>query len=119
MNQYTKNVWKRNITAFLLSAGLLFGVSAAVLLLVTIGDLLGNALPYVMLVLAVFAIIWFLSIPIRDYLEDRENHKRYWELKDRERLAREAIKEEHNKKIKKMSEQMQVAHTVRKRDNLV
>lgn len=85
MNEYRKKELKKTITAFLLSAGLLTGASAAVCLLVFIGVILGAALPYVVLGICVFAVIWILSIPIKDILQDRENRKLYWEHKDRER----------------------------------
>lgn len=85
MNQYTKHIWKRNITAFLLSAGMLLLGIGGVYLLIFIGVLLGGYLPYVVATIFGFALVYMVSIPIRDVLEDRENAREYQRLKDEER----------------------------------
>lgn len=76
---------KRNITAFLLAAGMLsFGISG-VCLLIFIGVLLGGYLPYVVATIFGFALVYMVSIPIRDVLIDRENAIEYQKKKDEER----------------------------------
>lgn len=118
MNEYTKHVWKRNITAFLLSALVLLSVTGSILLIIWVGALLGNYLPYVALSVLLFAMVFMISIPMRQYLEDRENAKIYWAKKDKERLLREANKEKERLE-REVSEQMRAAHAVRKRDHLI
>lgn len=85
MNKYTKHVWNRNITAFLLAAGMLLLGIGGICLLIYIGVLLGGYLPYVVATTFGFGLVFLLSIPIRDALEDRENAKEYQRLKDEER----------------------------------
>lgn len=85
MNQYTKHVLKRNITAFLLAAGTILLALATILLIIWAAVLLQVYLPYIT-TLAIFLLFaFFLSIPIRDYLKDKENAREYQRLKDEER----------------------------------
>ena len=85
MNEYTKHIWKRNITAFLLALGILcFGVGG-ICLIIMIGVLLGGYLPYVVAATLLFGLVWMISLPIRDILQDKENAREYQRLKDEER----------------------------------
>lgn len=85
MDQSTRATLKRNITAFLIAAGLLSLGIGGTCLLIFIGVLLGGYLPYVVATIFAFALVWMVSIPIRDVLEDRENAREYQKLKDEER----------------------------------
>ena len=85
MNEYTKHVLKRNITAFLLACGMILLALATILLIIWAAVLLQVYLPYIT-TLAIFLLFaFFLSIPIRDYLKDKENAREYQRLKDEER----------------------------------
>ena len=85
MNEYTKQVLKRNITAFLLAAGTILLVTAAILLIIWAAVLLQAYLPYITTLVIFISFAFFLSIPIRDYLKDKENAREYQRLKDEER----------------------------------
>ena len=47
--------------------------------------LLQTYLPYITIGIVFFLFAFFLSIPIRDYLKDKENAREYQRLKDEER----------------------------------
>ena len=85
MNQYTKHVLKRNITAFLLAAGTILLVTAAILLIIWAAVLLQAYLPYITTLVIFISFAFVLSLPIRDYLKDKENAREYQRLKDAER----------------------------------
>ena len=85
MNEYRKKELKRNITAFLLAAGMLLSGIGGVCLLIWIGVALGGYLPYVVACVLGFVFIHAISIPIRDVLIDRENAREYQKKKDEER----------------------------------
>lgn len=85
MNEYRKKELKRNITAFLLAAGMLLSGIGGVCLLICIGVALGGYLPYVVACVLGFVFIHAISIPIRDVLIDRENAREYQKKKDEER----------------------------------
>lgn len=85
MNQYTKHVWKRNITAFLLSCGILCLLALVVLLLAFLASLFKEQLPYITTAILLFLFAFGLSIPIRETMKDKENAREYQRLKDEER----------------------------------
>ena len=66
---------KRNITAFLLSIGLILSSIIFLMGLVLFAISLGQYLPYVLIGLLFIGLAWILSIPIRDILEQREQRK--------------------------------------------
>jgi hypothetical protein len=80
---------KRNITAFLLAAGMLLLGVGGIYLIILIGVLLGASLPYVVAATLLFGLVWMISIPIRDILEQKELSKEYQKRKD-EKHKREA-----------------------------
>jgi membrane protein implicated in regulation of membrane protease activity len=80
-----KKELKRNITAFLLAAGMLLLGIGGICLLIFIGVLLGASLPYVVSTILLLGLVYAVSIPIRDVLEDRENAIEYQKKKDEER----------------------------------
>jgi uncharacterized membrane protein SpoIIM required for sporulation len=80
---------KRNITAFLLAAGMLLLGVGGIYLIILIGVLLGASLPYVVASTLLFGLVWMISIPIRDILEQKELSKEYQKRKD-EKHEREA-----------------------------
>ena len=71
MNKKTK----LNITAFLLSIGLILSSIIVLTGLVVLAISLGQYLPYVLIGLLFIGLAWILSIPIRDILEQREQRK--------------------------------------------
>ena len=85
MNQYTKHVWKRNITAFLLACGMILLALATILLIIWTAVLLQAYLPYITTLVIFISFAFGLSLPIRDYLKDKENAREYQRLKDEER----------------------------------
>ena len=85
MNQYTKRVWKRNITAIGIAALMVMAVIGIILVMLTIGVLLGDYLPYVVATILLIGMVFTISLPIRDYLKDKENAREYQRLKDAER----------------------------------
>ena len=85
MNQYTKHVWKRNITAFILACGMILLAVAAILLIIWSAVLLQAYLPYITTLVIFISFAFVLSLPIRDYLKDKENAREYQRLKDEER----------------------------------
>lgn len=143
MNQYTKHIWKRNITAFLLSCGILISLALVVLLLAFLASIFREQLPYITTGILLFLFALGLSIPIRYHLKDREDTKFWLDKKEKERLLMEADveidrlrKEADRKEYEEMvrirlekkdeanrrkleSEAMRAAHAVRKRDNLI
>lgn len=68
MNKETK----RNINAFLLAMGLIMLVGIGICILILIGKLLGIYLPYVVIGLMFIGFGFILSLPIRDYLIERD-----------------------------------------------
>ena len=85
MNEYKKRVLKRNITAFLLACGIILLIVWGILLIMLIGHLLGDYLPYALTALIVISFTFVLSLPIRDILKDKENAREYQRQKDEER----------------------------------
>ena len=85
MNQYTKHVWKRNITAIGIAALMVMAAIGVILVILTIGVLLGDYLPYVITTILLLGMVFVISLPIRDYLKDKENAREYQRLKDEER----------------------------------
>lgn len=85
MNQYTKHVLKRNITAFLLACGMILLAVATILLIIWTAVLLQVYLPYITALVIFISFAFGLSLPIRDYLKDKENAREYQRLKDEER----------------------------------
>ena len=85
MNQYTKHVWKRNITAFILACGMILLALATILLIIWAAVLLQIYLPYITTLVIFISFAFVLSLPIRDYLKDKENAREYQRLKDEER----------------------------------
>ena len=85
MNQYTKHVWKRNITAFILACGMILLALATILLIIWAAVLLQAYLPYITTLVIFISFAFVLSLPIRDYLKDKENAREYQRLKDAER----------------------------------
>lgn len=85
MNEYTKHVWKRNIKAFLFACGTILLVTAAILLIIWAAVLLQAYLPYITTLVIFISFAFVLSLPIRDYLKDKENAREYQRLKDEER----------------------------------
>lgn len=71
MNKNTK----LNITAFLLSMGLILTTIIVLTGLVVFAISLGQYLPYILTGLLFIGLAWILSIPIRDILEQREQRK--------------------------------------------
>ena len=118
MNQYTKHVWKRNITAFLLACGIIASFALVVLILALIGVWFWEYLPYILPGVLLFLFTLGLSIPIRYHLKDREDAKFWRDKKEKERLVMEADMEIDRLK-REASEQMRAAHAVRKRDHLI
>jgi membrane protein implicated in regulation of membrane protease activity len=80
-----KKEWKLNITAFLLAGGMVLSLIGLVCLIIWIGVLLGASLPYVVSIVLLLGLVYAISIPIRDVLEDRENAREYQKKKDGER----------------------------------
>lgn len=125
MNQYTKHIWKRNITAFLLACGILASLALVVLIITLIGVWFWEYLPYIVPGVLLFLFVFGLSIPIRYHLKDMEDAKFWRDKKEKERLLIEAdmemdrLKKEADKEKRKVSEQIRAAHAVRKRDNLI
>ena len=85
MNEYTKHVLKRNITAFLLAAGTILLAVTSILLIIWAAILLQAYLPYITTLVIFISFAFGLSLPIRDYLKDKENAREYQRLKDAER----------------------------------
>ena len=85
MNQYTKHILKRNTTAFLLACGMILLALATISLILWVAVLLQAYLPYITTLTIFLLFAFFLSIPIRDYLKDKENAREYQRLKDEER----------------------------------
>jgi hypothetical protein len=85
MNQYTKHVWKRNITAIGIAALMVMAAIGVILVVLTIGVLLGDYLPHVVATILLIGMVFTISLPIRDYLKDKENAREYQRLKDAER----------------------------------
>ena len=85
MNEYTKHVLKRNITAFLLACGMILLALATILLIIWAAVLLQAYLPYITTLVIFISFAFVLSLPIRDYLKDKENAREYQRLKDEER----------------------------------
>ena len=77
--------WTLNITAFLLAGGMVLSLIGLVCLIIWIGVLLGASLPYVVSIVLLLGLVYAISIPIRDVLEDRENAIEYQKKKDEER----------------------------------
>ena len=118
MNQYTKHIWKRNITAFLLACGILASLALLVLIITLIGVWFWEYLPYIVPGVLLFLFVFGLSIPIRYHLKDMEDAKFWRDKKEKERLAMEALTEIDRLK-REVSEQMRAAHDIRKRDHLI
>jgi hypothetical protein len=85
MNEYTKHVLKRNITAFLLACGMILLAVTTILLIIWAAVLLQSYLPYITTLVIFISFAFGLSLPIRDYLKDKENAREYQRLKDAER----------------------------------
>ena len=85
MNQYTKHILKRNTTAFLLACGMILLALATILLIIWVAVLLQAYLPYITTLVIFISFAFGLSLPIRDYLKDKENAREYQRLKDEER----------------------------------
>jgi hypothetical protein len=77
--------WKLNITAFLLAAGILLLGIGGICIILWIGVSLSVYLPYVVCILFLLGLVYMVSIPIRDILEQKELSKEYQKKKDEER----------------------------------
>lgn len=77
--------WKLNITAFLLAGGMVLSLIGLFCLIIWIGVLLGASLPYVVSIVLLLGLVYAISIPIKDVLEERERAKQYQMMKDEER----------------------------------
>lgn len=85
MNEYTKHVWKRNIKAFLMACGMILLAVTTLSLILWSAVLLQAYLPYITTLVIFISFAFGLSLPIRDYLKDKENAREYQRLKDEER----------------------------------
>jgi uncharacterized membrane protein len=85
MNEYTKHVLKRNIKAFLMACGIILLAVTTISLILWSAVLLQAYLPYITTLVIFISFAFGLSLPIRDYLKDKENAREYQRLKDEER----------------------------------
>jgi membrane protein implicated in regulation of membrane protease activity len=85
MNEYTKHVLKRNITAFLMACGMILLAVISILLIIWAAVLLQAYLPYITTLVIFISFAFVLSLPIRDYLKDKDSAREYQRLKDEER----------------------------------
>jgi hypothetical protein len=76
---------KRSIIAFLLAAGILLLGIGGVCLIIWIGVHMGVYLPYVAAITLSLGLVYMVSIPIRDILEQKELTKEYERKKEIER----------------------------------
>jgi uncharacterized membrane protein len=85
MNEYRNHVWKRNIKAFLMACGMILLAVTTISLILWSAVLLQTYLPYITALVIFISFAFGLSLPIRDYLKDKENAREYQRLKDEER----------------------------------
>jgi hypothetical protein len=109
MNEYKKHILKRNVTAFLLSAAMLWLGCLGICLLILIGVLLGGYLPYVAISVLAFGLVYMISLPMRDYLDEKYKREFYINKAKKELLESKNVG----------SEQMRASYDIRKRDHLV
>ena len=85
MNEYRNHVWKQNIKAFRMACGMILLAVTTISLILWSAVLLQVYLPYITALVIFISFAFGLSLPIRDYLKDKENAREYQRLKDEER----------------------------------